>query len=118
MKGIFVVFLLAFIALGVGVYVFETKIAAPQAKVSLANKTKKVVKPKVVVAQARKVSVPALESEVRIIEWSYFDATDERSIKQKLVKNRAIEASTSSTIKNSINIDIQKAVVSEMERQR
>ena len=118
MKGIILLFLFVFASLGAGVYFYETQIASPRAADSLVKVNKKESKPKVVIVKAAGIPVLTPVEESRIIERSYVKQSDGRSNKQRLIKNRAIDASISSTINKSIRLEIQKAVVSEMERQR
>ena len=52
------------------------------------------------------------------VELMNSEGSSGQTKKERLIKNRAIEKSISSTIKKSIRLEIQKAVVSEMGRKR
>lgn len=120
MKGIILLFLFVFASLGAGVYFYETKIASPKAASALAKSNKSKLKPKLAIAKIARVQVapvvPAKQS--RVVELLHSGRSVGQNTKERLIKNKAIEKSISSTIKKSIRLDIQKAVVSEMGRKR
>ena len=120
MKGIILLFLFVFASLAGGVYFYETKFASPKAASALAKSEKNKLKPKLTIAKVANIQIaPVLPTkQSRVVELLNSDRSDSQTAKERLIKNRAIEKSISSTIKKSIRLDIQKAVVSEMERKR
>jgi hypothetical protein len=120
MKGIILLFLFVFATLGVGVYFYETEIASPRAANALAKIDKKKLKPKLAIAKVASIqAVPLMpEKQSRVVDLLNLERTASLTKKERLIKNIAIEKSISSTIKKSIRLEIQKAVVSEMGRKR
>ena len=120
MKGIFLLFLFVFASLAGGVYFYETKIASSKAANTLAKKDKNKLKPTLAVAKVASIQVPPVvfAKQSRVVELMNSEGSSGQTKKERLIKNRAIEKSISSTIKKSIRLEIQKAVVSEMGRKR
>lgn len=142
MKGIILIFTLAFMLLGAGVFFYETQVAAPRAgaiaKKQLANPKKnqksteaakvasnsepmeeKVVKPQIMSALTNQV--PDYTTEInssRIIDLNTPFASEGTNDKEQEALLKALDESVKKTIQESIRIDIQKAVASEISRQR
>ena len=99
-------------------YLYETQVASPKAADALVRSKNKVLKPKVAIAKVSEVQFVEPIEQSRVFELSRVKQANDKTIKENLIKNRAIEKSISSTINNSIKLEIQKAVVSEMEKKR
>ena len=119
MKGIIVLFLLMFGTLAGAVYFYETKIASPKAAAQTKSKKNKLTPPLAIAKTTITPVAPIVPvKHSRVVELSNLDRSERQTPKERLIKNKAIQASISSTIKKSIRLEIQKAVVSEMGRKR
>jgi hypothetical protein len=135
MKGIILFFIVAFVLLGAGVFVYETQIAAPRAgivlKKQLANPKKLKKADPVVAAPIKKPSpkiVTAFNAQTtpfkskadtsRIIDLNSPYETEGVDLKEQEALLKSLDESIKKTIQESIRVDIQKAVATEISRQR
>ncbi|PWQ92028.1 hypothetical protein [Leucothrix pacifica] len=135
MKGIILFFMLIFTLVGAGVFFYETQVAAPRAgailKKQLANPKNNTETPKVVKTNPQP---KATQSEIltalndqatdfrvnttRIIDLNSPYESEGVDLKEQETLIKDLDESVKQTIQRSIRLDIQKAVASEISRQR
>jgi len=111
MKSIIIFFSVVFLALGAGVYFYETQIASPNAADALVKAKKKKPKKKIVT-----IATPKKPS--RVVDLGEPLVSNDKQLKKQVSEHRKIEKSIKNTIKKSISLDIQKAVVTEISKKR
>ena len=117
MKGILIFFFLVFAGLAGGVYFYETQIAKPGAADALSKTVKKAKVAEAVVlnpgvTQAKRVTESTNVS--RVIDLTAVDQYGPREAKRRRGRQKAVHEAITKTIKKSISVDIQKAVVTEI----
>lgn len=129
MKSILMFFFLVSAALGAGIYFYETQIASPNAAGALVKSKKKIIKQEVIKASPiiKKSSLSVGKTEdimatsvkpSRVIDLVLLKDVGGKGSVKRQNKQREIEKSIRSTIKKSISLDIQKAVVTEISKKR
>lgn len=130
MKSILMFFFLVFIALGAGVYFYEMQIASPNAADALVKSKKKQKLNKEVVkapptVKKSSLSVVGIKDTIvspirqsRVVDLLVLKGVGRDATKAGKDKQREIDQSIRSTIKKSISLEIQKAVVTEISKKR
>lgn len=128
MKSILVFFFLIFVAFGAGVYFYESQIASPKAADALVKSKKKTQKSKIVKKKAEprinKPSLPVVKIEdtiarpSRIVDLLVSNEGSKKAVEERVKNQREIEKSINNTIRKSVSLEIQKAVVTEMSKKR
>jgi len=129
MKSILLFFSIIFVALGAGIYFYETQIASPNAA-DVLIKSKKKAPAKVMTNPAAVIKKPSLAALTiddtmtnpvkpsRVFDLVDYDQLDQKQRAEQINKQRDIEKSIKSAIKKSTRLDIQKAVVTQMSKKR
>lgn len=129
MKGILIFFTLAFMVFGGVVFFYETQIAGPRAGAILKRqqaKPKQAEKvemdtpsPKVVSQISRDLDIILpQQKDSRIIDLNTLNKGVGADTKEQLELLETLDKSIRKTIKETIRVDIQKAVATEMSKQR
>lgn len=130
MKSIFAFFFIVFASLSAGVYFYETQIASPRAADALVKSKKKnykknaAVKPESIIKKPSPTVMKVADTigfsvkSPRIIDLIDRGGRNTKELKARINKQSEIEASIKKSIKQSVGVEIQKAVVSEMSKKR
>lgn len=128
MKSIILFFMFIFMLFGIGIFIYETQVAAPKADAikqitkttKVAASPDKIIKssaPQAKIFVAKRPNVMDLSVEPsRIIDLHYIDPSlSENDALQDTLKQ--LNQSIKKTMQDSVQLDIQKAIASEIARQ-
>lgn len=123
MKSILSFFVVVFVSLGIGVFVYETRVASPKAS-ALAKSKKKTIRKQVIKSEPIiNKSSPSIEKfEDTIVARGrasrVIDLVGLRKADQKESNQKDIEKSISHLKTKSVGLEIQKAIVMQLSKKR